>query len=285
MGFFYCNDALKTTDSFISDTKEITRAKPFVQWVGSKRSIIRFIRRRIPKSYDAYYEPFLGGGSLFFALTPKKAFISDINKRLVTSYRSIRDNVDEVIRNYDIHAEQHNEEYYNKCRLDLSVENNRYKIASLFIYLNKTSYAGIYRVNKDDVFNIPIGRNKSPDNLDKKNLKLVSTCLQDVSIKNTSFDKIEVKPKCFYYFDPPYHGTYDQYDKSRFDDDSHKRLADMCHEIDKCGSYFILSNYGTDFIMDLYKKWNIETLMVPRNISCKFDERQRQKEIIVRNYQ
>lgn len=275
---------MQTTDSFNFDEKEIITAKPFVQWVGSKRSIIRFIRRRIPKSYEQYYEPFLGGGSLFFAIKPKNSFLSDINKRLITSYRAIRDDVDEVIRNYDIHAERHSEEYYNKCRLDLSEEKNCYKIASLFIYLNKTSYAGIYRVNKDDVFNIPIGRNKSPDNLDKKNLKLVSNCLQDVSIKKTSFDEVKVKEKCFYFLDPPYHGTYDQYDKSRFDDESHKRLANLCHEIDKCGGYFLLSNYGTDLIMDLYKKYSIETLMVPRNISCKFDERQRKKEIIVRNY-
>ncbi len=259
-------------------------AKPFIKWVGGKRSIINELLVRVPEKYEGYFEPFIGGGALFFALNPEKAYLSDINFYLIITYRSIRDNVNKVISNLKTHKQKHNLEYFRNARIRLGKEQNPFVVASLFIYLNKTCYNGLYRVNKSGLFNVPMGKYDNPAILDEDNLKACSKFLQNTEIYQHDFSQLKPKEKQFFYIDPPYHETYSSYDGAGFGDKEHEKLANFCHEIDKQGGYFMLSNSDTKFIRKLYDGYRIEVVSASRFISCKANERNKKNELIIRNY-
>jgi DNA adenine methylase len=258
--------------------------KPFVKWVGGKRSILSLLVERLPVKYSNYYESFVGGGALYFAVQPQKAFISDINSYLINTYSVIKNNISGLIECLKIHEKNHNKNYYLKIRKLFSKEENLIKQASYFIYLNKTCFNGLYRVNKSGNFNVPIGDYKSPLILDEETLRADHFSLQSAEIFNRSFLETPIKKNGFYYFDPPYHKTYSQYDKNGFGDVEHKQLSEFCNEIDSKGGYFMVSNSDTDFIKDLYKKYNIENIMALRSVSCSSEQRGRKNEFIIRNY-
>jgi DNA adenine methylase len=260
-------------------------AKPFIKWVGGKRSILPDLMERLPKiSIRKYHEPFVGGGALFFASKQKKAYLSDINFHLIETYQAIRDDVGEVIKNLKKHEKNHCKEYYLKMRERLSTEKNSSKIASIFIYINKTCFNGLYRVNKSGGFNVPMGSYKNPTILDEDNLINCSQALLDVEIYQHNFMQLNPKLGDFYYLDPPYHKTYDQYSRAGFGDDEHKKLAKFCENIDKSNGYFMLSNSDTPFIRKLYKNFTIETVSASRSVSCKANQRGKENELIIRNY-
>ena len=259
-------------------------ARPFVKWVGGKRSILKELIERVPKSYDLYCEPFLGGGALFFSLQPEKSYLSDINFYLIITYNAVRDNVEGIITHLKTHKRKHNLEYYRKARLQLSKEQNPIKVAALFIYLNKTCYNGLYRVNKSGFFNVPMGKYKDPAILDEDNLQACSKLLQGVDIFQHNFTHIKPCKNYFYYLDPPYHEAYSNYDGSGFGNEEHEKLANFCHIIDKEGGYFMLSNSDTSFVKSLYKCYNIETVSASRFISCKANQRNKKNELIISNY-
>jgi len=166
-----------------------TTARPFLKWAGGKRSILQELTDRMPKEYKTYYEPFLGGAALFFSIKPQKAYLSDVNFHLILTFRAVRDDVERLITNLKIHASKHDKEYYTKARQRISKEKDSTKLGALLIYLNKTCYNGLYRVNKSGEFNVPIGSYASPTILDEDNLRLASKALQGVEIIQHVFHK------------------------------------------------------------------------------------------------
>ena len=259
-------------------------AKPFLKWVGGKRSVLPELLARMPSEYAEYIEPFIGGGALFFAVQPHTAYLSDINLHLVLAYRAIRDNVEDLIIKLKGHNEKHNKTYFLKARTRLSTETDPVAIAALLIYLNKTCFNGLYRVNKAGEYNVPMGDYKDPPILDEDTLRADSVALHGVKIEQRNFTQIRPKRNAFYYLDPPYHETYDGYNGSGFGDDKHQALADLCKKIDQAGGKFMLSNSDTDFVRTLYKGYNIEQIAASRSVSCKAHQRGRENELLIRNY-
>lgn len=259
-------------------------ARPFIKWVGGKRSILPQLVERMPAAYGTYHEVFLGGGALFFEIQPEKACLTDINFHLILTFQAIRDNLEEVIKQLKTHQKHHEKDYFLKARDKLFNESDPIKIAALFIYLNKTCYNGLYRVNKSGRFNVPMGSYKDPTILDEINLRNVSSLLQGVEISQRPFIQTVPKQSDFYYLDPPYHNTYDGYNGAGFGDKEHEQLAHLCHDIDKAGGFFMQSNSDTPFVRNLYKGYIIEDVMASRMVSCKGDQRGKENELIIRNY-
>lgn len=258
--------------------------RPFLKWVGGKRSIIKELVSRMPNVYSNYYEPFVGGGMLYFSLIPKNSHLSDINSNLVVTYNVVKNNVEALIEILKIHSLNHNPDYFKKARKCIFTEKDHLKVAAWFIYLNKTCFNGLYRVNKSGFFNVPIGSYTNPNICDEENLHLASKVLQSTTIKQQRFDQIPIENGAFYYLDPPYHKTFSNYDSSGFDDMEHEALADYCARIHKAGGFFMLSNSNTEFIQKSYKNFHIEQVYAGRLVSCKGNQRSKEKELIIRNY-
>jgi DNA adenine methylase len=257
-------------------------ARPFLKWVGGKRSILPELLDRMPKEYARYYEPFLGGGALFFAVQPKKAFLSDINFHLIVTFQAVRDHVDRVIAQLKNLENKHSKEFYQKARLLLFED--PVLIAALFIYLNKTCYNGLYRVNKSGFFNVPMGDYKTPAIVDEDNLWACCKLLEGKDITQQNFDQLKPRIGDFYYLDPPYHETYSGYSGGGFGDNEHIALAAFAKRIDEKGAKFMLSNSDTPFVRKLYKGYTIEKVSASRMVSCKGDGRGKENELIIRNY-
>ena len=168
-------------------------ARPFLKWAGGKRSILAELTARLPKEYGAYCEPFLGGGALYFSTKPEKAYLSDVNFPLILTFQAVRDDVDRLITNLKVHEGKHNKEYYLQARQRFGREKDPTKVAALLIYLNKTCYNGLYRVNREGVFNVPIGDYETPAILDEDNLRAASNALQHAEIKQHPFSGVPVK--------------------------------------------------------------------------------------------
>ena len=266
--------------------EKLVQAKPFVKWAGGKRSIINELLSRVPEKFKVYEEPFLGGGALFFALQAKKSYLSDINLKLISSYIAIRDDVDLVIENLKKHEKNHSKDYYYKTRERTAVEEDIFKLTAIFIYLNKTCYNGLYRVNRSGKFNVPIGRpsGKTVSIVNESNLRKVSSVLQDVKIGQRSFEAIEPSKNTFYYLDPPYYDTFANYTKDGFGEKEHKILAKKCKDIHDAGGFFMLSNSDNSFVRNLYRQFNIEEVMAGRYISQNKNQRGKEGEVLVRNY-
>lgn len=259
-------------------------AKPFIKWVGGKRHLLNTLLKRIPKTYAGYNECFLGGGALFFELQPNNAFLSDINIRLITTYRAIRDSVDDVLQLLEKHKKFHSKEYYLKVRKNINVVRNPVELASLFIYLNKACYNGLYRVNKLGQFNVPIGSYKTLI-FDEENLKNVSKTLQNVEIKHCSFEESKIEEGMFFYLDPPYHKTFSNYNSGGFSEEDHRYLANFCEKLHQKNCFFMLSNSNTDLVRILYKDFNVEYVESRSFVSCKKEGRNKIKELLIRNYE
>lgn len=270
--------------------KNTIQPKPFVKWVGGKRSIINELLQRIPKQINNYYEPFVGGGALFFEIynMVNHSYLSDLNADLVVSYNIIKNEPQKLIGLLNKHRENHNEEYYYKIRamqaLQEPIENS-----ARFIYLMKTCFNGLYRVNKKNEFNTPIGRYKNPNICDKENIFAVSQALQHATIKHQDFTKITPQKGDFVYFDPPYHPTsnssFTKYLSNGFSEKDQTRLKDFALELTKAGINIMISNSDAEFIIDIYKKnFNINKVSAPRVVNCKADKRQSVYEILITNF-
>jgi DNA adenine methylase len=259
-------------------------ARPFLKWAGGKRAILPELLSRMPEKYKGYTECFLGGGALFFSVQPEEAYLSDINFPLVLTYTAVRDDVERLISKLQIHADNHNKSYYLARRAQLTRETDPTTIGALLIYLNKTCYNGLYRVNQSGIFNVPIGSYKDPTILDEVNLRAASKALNRAKIKQKPFFQVPVVKDNFYYLDPPYHTTFSSYDGSGFGDDDHKKLAEFCKKISAAGGKFMLSNSDTPLIRQLYQAYNVESIDAPRMVSCKGTQRVKEQELIIRNY-
>lgn len=260
------------------------QARPFLKWVGGKRSILPELLSRMPSDYGTYNEPFLGGGALFFAVQPEDAVLSDINFHLIITFKAVRDDIAGVIRNLKGHFTRHDADYFENARIRMNKEKDPTKVAALFIYLNKTCFNGLYRVNKSGMFNVPIGDYKNAPVADEENLRACSAALQGVDIKQQGFMHLKPHKDDFYYLDPPYHETYDGYNGAGFGDAEHTALAEFCHKIHTKGGKFMLSNSDTPFVRKLYAGYTIEHVRAARSVSCKGDQRGRETELLIRNY-
>jgi len=270
---------------------------PVVKWAGGKRQILDEITKYIPDESSTYYEPFLGGGAVLFELQPEKAVVNDINQELMNIYQVIKENVDELIE--DLKKHKNEREYFYKIReLDRDKERysrlSRVERASRFIYLNKTCYNGLFRVNKSGEFNAPFGNYKNPNIVNENTLRAVSeyfnraniifTC-QDFEAALQSAEKGD-----FVYLDPPYDpvsetASFTEYDKGGFDRGEQIRLKKVCDKLNEKGIKFLLSNSATDFIMDLYKDYKIKIIKAKRAINSKPDRRGDVDELLVMNYE
>jgi len=260
------------------------QAKPFVKWVGGKRSILPILLEKAPEEYERYYEPFLGGAALFFSLQPENAVISDINLNLIRTYQAIQSSVDDVIELLKSYKINHCKENYLTVRDSFADVVSNAELAAKFIYLNKTCYNGLYRVNKSGKFNVPMGSYENPNIVTEENLRAASRVLTDVVIQQGNVEDMGIEANSFYYLDPPYHKTFSSYDKSGFGDEEHKMLAKRCNAINEIGSKFMLSNSDTPYIRDLYKEYNCEIVMAGRMVSCKSSQRGKVGELLIRNY-
>ena len=266
---------------------------PIVKWVGGKRQLMFELLKNMPEDYNRYFEPFIGGGALFFELQPDNAYISDMNEELINLYQVVRDNVDELIA--DLQKHDISKEYFMEIRnIDRTEEYQNWsgvKKASRFIYLNRTCFNGMYRVNSKGEFNVPFGHYKNPRILDENNLINCSNLLQKTEIKHADFSEIlkKVKKDDFVYFDPPYvplseTSSFTSYTKDGFDMDMQFKLRDVCDELDSMGVKFLLSNSDTKLVNELYENYNIKKVFASRQINANADGRGKITEVLVRNY-
>jgi len=266
---------------------------PFLKWAGGKRQLLSQIDLYIPKSFNKYIEPFVGGGALFFYLLPKNAILNDINQDLINTYRVIKENVSELITSLKKHKNE--EEYFYKIR---SVDRNldEFKTwsdvekASRIIYLNRCCYNGLYRVNSKGYFNAPFGKYKNPKICNEENLKLVHKVLKDVKLMNISFELClnYAKKDDFIYFDPPYvpiseSANFTSYTKSSFKKEDQIKLFNVFKELDQKGCKLLLSNSYNEFILKLYKNYQINIVYAKRAINSNPDKREEIKELLIIN--
>lgn len=278
------NDVLAAIGDQNKPEVQTIGARPFLKWVGGKRSILPELTARMPKQYGAYREPFVGGGALFFAVQPTKACLSDINFHLILTYQAVRDDIDRLILNLKLHEKNHNKEYYQRARDRLSNETDNTKVAALVIYLNKTCFNGLYRVNRAGQFNVPMGSYTDPSLFDEEVLRNDSRLLQGVTLAQHPFWQSQVVREDFYYLDPPYHQLYAQYDGRGFGEAEHKKLAEFCGRLADSKAYFMLSNSDTPFVRSLFAKFHIDRVAASRSVSCKAHQRGKENELIIRNY-
>lgn len=270
---------------------------PVVKWVGGKRQLLEDFDPLFPKSITSYCEPFLGGGAVLFKLQPNTAFVNDVNSDLIQMYEVIRDNVNELIAALENHP---NEEDHFYCIRDWDRDKAQYenltKIerAARIIYLNKTCYNGLFRVNNAGEFNTPFGHYKNPNIVNAPTLKAVSNYFQQAKIVFSSLDYAEVLAGVgkgtFVYLDPPYDPVSDTanftgYSKGGFDRAAQIRLRECCDDLHRRGIKFMLSNSATDFIKNEYATYNVTIVKAKRAINSNAAKRGQVDEVVVRNYE
>jgi len=287
-----------------STIKKLERKpKPFLKWVGGKSKSLYNFSKLYPKKYKNYFEPFLGGGAVFFDVIPRpqKAYLNDVNEGLIWAYKNVRDNTEKIISSlkkiqsvYLSKNEEQRKEFYYETRNRF----NRLPIDSidkttLLIFLNKTCFNGMYRENSLGEFNIPMGRYKNPGILDEENLKLVAKALKNVVLTHVSFEKALQKAGKgdFVYFDPPYYplnktSGFTNYSEDDFLKSDQVRLRDVFLELGRRGCHVMLSNSFTPFIKKLYngKRIYLHEISVGRPINSVGSKRGKVKEFAVLNY-
>lgn len=271
---------------------------PFLKWVGGKRKLIPEIKKMLPSGLSkyTYYEPFVGGGALLFDLQPTQAVINDSNEELINVYTVIRDHPKELIDELKKH--KNTPEYFYEIRsIDRKpIFNNISNIerASRIIYLNKTCYNGLYRVNSSGKFNSPFGKYKNPNIVNESVIKAVSNYLNNaqVEILNVDYEIAlrNVSKNAFVYLDPPYHpisksSNFTGYVRGGWSEKDQLRLRDICDNLNKKGVKFLLSNSSSDFIKEIYDEYNIHTVRASRSINSDSSKRGKVDELLIRNYE
>ncbi len=275
------------------------KGKPFVKWAGGKRQIIDKLKQYVPDEFNAYYEPFVGGGALLFELSPKNAVINDSNKELMNVYMCIKDDkkFDLMCHELNKHEREHCEEYYYKIR-DLDRDKNRfnrlsdYKRAARTIYLNKACFNGLYRVNSKNEFNVPFGKKEKVNTYEGQNLGVICGYLNYNNIKILSVDFEEAvkdaKKNDFVYFDPPYDSdttTFNSYTENGFGKEEQIRLSKVFRNLSNKGCFVMLSNHNTKLVNELYKDFNIHVIKAKRNINANGSKRGKVEEVIITNFE
>ena len=285
-------------------------AKPFLKWAGGKGQLLVEIDKRLPNELrngqiDTYVEPFVGGGAVFFHIAQKyrdikQFYLFDINPDLIACYNAIRNNMDKVIEDLNSLQQTYKKKQTNQKKFyyEKRIEFNANRSSAILIFLNKTCYNGLYRVNRKGEFNVPFGDYKNPTICNEDNLRCVSSVLKNATIICSDFEQSKdyINETTFVYLDPPYRplsqtAGFTSYSKEDFDEKAQVRLAEFCKEIKKIGAKFLLSNSdpknenpSDHFFEDNYKNFNIDQVKAIRAINCKASGRGQINELIITNY-
>jgi DNA adenine methylase len=262
-----------------------SRPKPFVKWAGGKRQLLSAIRRHVPKTYGTYHEPFLGGGALFFELSPARSFLSDSNLRLVRCYKGIRNHVAEVISL--LKGFKKTRSFFLEMR-DRDVDQlEDAEVAAWFIFMNKMGFNGLYRVNSKNRFNVPFGDNKRSQIFDEENLRACARALAKAEVECEDFSAVEgrAKPGDLVYFDPPYvplsaTSYFTSYTAKGFTPKDQAALRDLALRLKKNGVRVILSNSST--ARSLYQDdFSVTTVFAARAVNSRADRRGKITELLI----
>lgn len=273
------------------------KVAPFLKWAGGKRQLLNQIKERMPKEYNDYYEPFIGGGAVLFELQPEKATINDINISLINVYRQVKDNTEEfieLVNKLDSEMWEDGKEYYlnirEKYNDKLLKKEYDLELAALFTFMNKHCFNGLYRVNKKGLFNVPYNKSRRTS-IEEEAVRETAKFLKTVNILEGDFEEAckDAKKGDFIFFDSPYAPlnptSFEAYTKEGFDVESHKRLAELYDKLTERGCYCMLTNHNTEFINELYsnKGYRIDVVSVKRMINSDASNR-KGEEVIICNY-
>ncbi|MCT7951815.1 DNA adenine methylase [Ancylothrix sp. C2] len=264
--------------------------RPFLKWAGGKTQLLEQYQPYFPASLETYYEPFLGGGAVFFNWQPKQAFLSDINGELINTYCCVRDEVEALIMLLQEHQLKHNKDYYYEMRAGGCGSN--LERAARFIYLNKTCFNGLYRENSKGQFNVPVGRYKNPSICNPDLLRSASAALKFAQIEVKSFDavlELARDSRDFVYFDPPYHpisntSNFTSYSRFSFSENDQIRLKDTFAILANRGVKVMLSNSDCFLIRELYQDFKIHVISASRSINSNTKKRGKITELLITSY-
>ena len=292
-------------------------ARPFIKWAGGKGQLLEQLDALLPNDFAqrenlVYVEPFAGGAAMLFHVLAKypnikRAVINDANSELVATYKAIKAKPEELIGRLSKLQEEYGKCATEELRQDMylklrdkfnSRKSDQLEMASFFVFLNKTCFNGLYRVNSKGEFNVPFGKAKNPTICDADNMRALNKALQKVTILSGDFEDVmkSVKGKAFVYFDPPYRpltqsAAFTAYAKGGFNDEEQRRLAQFCRKLDRAGHQWILSNsdphnidHSDDFFEELYQGFHIKRVTASRAINSKGDRRGKVAELVIRNY-
>ena len=290
----YENDFIKKTQIYTS----VSNAKPFVKWAGGKRGLLQILFGLMPKKFNAYFEPFLGGGALFFHLVSagllqdKKIYLNDKNTELINSYKIIQSTPKKLLKELNLMQKAHNKEHFYSIRL-LDRKENFHSLspifrAARFIYLNKTCFNGLCRYNAKGQFNAPMGSYKNPKIYDEELILNAHFALKNALILNEDFEFVRnlAQSGDFVYFDPPYFplnptSSFVSY-TDNFLQNEQIRLCELFKALNSSKVKLLQSNSNTEFIKNLYANFDIQTVQAKRAINCKGDKRGEVSELIIR---
>ncbi|WP_026671863.1 DNA adenine methylase [Alkalihalobacterium bogoriense] len=270
--------------------------QPFLKWAGGKRQLIPVLSELAPKEFNRYFEPFVGAGAMLFHFKPEAAFINDVNEELINVYEMIRDDIDELLESLEKHQNDSDYFYHIRSldRQDGFQKLSKIERASRIIYLNKTCFNGLFRVNSKGQFNVPFGKYKNPNIKNEPVLRAVHQYLNenDVFISNEDFSTVVLREATegdFVYFDPPYDpvsttSSFTSYALEGFGKEEQRRLRDVVVELANRGCYVMVSNSYTDFICELYDQFTIKAVKATRAINSKAAGRGKIDEAVILTY-
>jgi DNA adenine methylase len=262
--------------------------KPFIKWVGGKRQLLPELRARVPVQYGHYFEPFVGGGALFFDLLPECATLCDANERLVRTYKGVRNDVEQVIEL--LASYPHENAFFYELRAVAVDACTDAEVAAWFIYLNRVGFNGLYRVNQSGGFNVPFGSHKNPTICDADTLRACSRALKSAELRVSDFaaSVTEAQAGDLVYFDPPYAplsatSSFTTYTAGGFGPTEQRRLRDLALELKRRGVHVLLSNSSAPLIRDLYADgFHVEEVGARRAVNSKASGRGLVKELLIR---
>jgi DNA adenine methylase len=268
---------------------EAAKARPFLKWAGGKRQLLPAIRKATPRAYVRYLEPFVGGGAVFFDLSPARAILSDANAELINCYEVVRGRVDDLIATLRGHV--YDKDHFYRVRAIAPESLDEVARAARTIYLNKTGFNGLYRVNKSGIFNVPFGRFKNPNICDEPTLRACSARLAGVSLRCRPFEAVlsEAEAGDFVYFDPPYvplsrTSNFTAYHDLKFVLEDQERLACAFETLSARGTWVMLSNSDVEWVRARYARFNVRDVFAPRSVNSVVSARGLVRELLVTNY-
>jgi DNA adenine methylase len=278
--------------SAVSAVRDRPSLTPFLRWAGGKQGMVQTLMQFLPHDIKSrrYHEPFLGAGSLFLALEAQRAFLSDANEHLISTYCSVRDHWEQVSRYLQVHLDGDCEKYYYEVREQYNKGGFNAAQSARFIYLNKSCFNGIFRVNTKGKFNVPYGKKPKPAIPTKSELEKISNALHCATLRTVSFETAlaQTRNGDFVYLDPPYpplNGTayFAHYTKDRFSADDQIAVAREFGRMDVLGCMVLMTNADTPLIRKLYRKYRMIETPVVRWITCK-SVRHSVTELVITNY-
>lgn len=263
----------------LADPVKPENIRPVLKWAGGKRQLIPELLKHVPDNYGQYLEPFLGGGALYFHLQPKQAVISDANSEIINLYRVIANNTDALVK--ALQTFKNDEDFFYAQRAIDPISLTSVEAAARTVYLNRTCFNGLYRVNKKGLFNVPFGKYVSPTICDEQALRQASTLLASSTIKDGDYKAVlatHANPGDFIFLDPPYvpvsqHSDFKRYTKEQFGEEEHIELAELVKQLHENGCHLLITNSDNELVLDLYQQFSIDIVASKRNINSKGNKR------------